>query len=330
MQGRGLRRQYPSFAASPVRRAVIAVIPDHLFAPVRDMGAHGSQPFHGGKDLACLFVLGRIDDLPFLFQILHPFLGEGGPDDVARQVFHGRIITGRYAVAAEDVEPRMLPSGEHPDHLLGNFSLGKKHPEHLVPKNGFQLLQLQRRGDAEHAFVAIETAISDEDVGVGIVSQEIAKRLHGDDGAGNGIIFGNRLLEKDLQGFPGTAAQIGKKLPVVQEISAQNLRDAEDKMAMGDLFEDIHAQPFSEFQHALLMTGRTEMAAFTGKCQQVFMAAVFTLHTGKAVVQVAAIKITVNHLLDIWPPETVLPGELFFVNPDKGLKIILYAVVIIG
>ena len=43
-----------------------------------------------------------------------------------------------------------------------------------------------------------------------------------------------------------------------------------------------------------------------GKCQQVFMAAIFAFHTGKAVVQIAAIEITIDHLLDIGSPESVL------------------------
>ena len=37
------------------------------------------------------------------------------------------------------------------------------------------------------------------------------------------------------------------------------------------------------------------------------MAAVFAFHAGKPVVQIAAIEIAIDHLLDIWPPETVLP-----------------------
>ena len=37
------------------------------------------------------------------------------------------------------------------------------------------------------------------------------------------------------------------------------------------------------------------------------MAAVFALHAGKAVVQIAAVEIAIDHLLDIWPPEAVLP-----------------------
>ena len=55
-----------------------------------------------------------------------------------------------------------------------------------------------------------------------------------------------------------------------------------------------------------------------------------TLHAGESVVQVAAIEIPINHLLDIWPPESVLPGEMLVVDPDKGLKIVLYTAVIIG
>ena len=49
------------------------------------------------------------------------------------------------------------------------------------------------------------------------------------------------------------------------------------------------------------------MVALTGKGKQVFMTAIFTFHTVKAVVQIAAIEIAVNHLFDIGPPESVLP-----------------------
>jgi hypothetical protein len=51
-------------------------------------------------------------------------------------------------------------------------------------------------------------------VGVRIESEEVAEGLDSDDCAGDGIIFRNRMLEKNLQGFPGAAAEIGKKLPV--------------------------------------------------------------------------------------------------------------------
>jgi hypothetical protein len=70
-------------------------------------------------------------------------------------------------------------------------------------------------------------------------------------------------------------------------------------------------------------------AAFARKCQQIFVAAVFTFHTGKAVMQITAIEIAVDHLLDLGPSETVLPGEILVIDSNKSFKIILYTAVII-
>ena len=72
------------------------------------------------------------------------------------------------------------------------------------------------------------------------------------------------------------------------------------------------------------------MPSFTRKCQKVFVAAVFTFHTGKPVVQITAIKIAVYHLLNIGPPEAILPREIFIIDLDKGLKIVFYAPIMIG
>jgi len=47
-------------------------------------------------------------------------------------------------------------------------------------------------------------------------------------------------------------------------------------------------------------------ATLAGECQKVFVAAVFAFHTGKPVVDVAAIQIPINHLLDVRSPESVL------------------------
>jgi hypothetical protein len=35
-------------------------------------------------------------------------------------------------------------------------------------------------------------------------------------------------------------------------------------------------------------------------------------------VDVAAIQISINHLFDIGPPESVLPGELIVIDLDEG------------
>jgi hypothetical protein len=43
----------------------------------------------------------------------------------------------------------------------------------------------------------------------------------------------------------------------------------------------------------------------------------------------AAIQIPINNLMKIRPPESILPREMFIIDMDKGLKIILYTAVII-
>ncbi len=70
------------------------------------------------------------------------------------------------------LEPGMLPSREHPHHLLRDFPLVQEHPEHLVPEDGLQFFQLQGRGDAEHAAITIKTAVGHQDVAVWIESEK--------------------------------------------------------------------------------------------------------------------------------------------------------------
>ena len=135
----------------------------------------------------------------------------------------------------------MFPCGKHPDRFFRNLAFFQEHPEYLVTENGFQLFKLQRRRDTEHAVITIKTAVRHQDVTVWIESEEIAESLDSDHRAGDGKVFMNRILEKDLQGFPGAAAQIGKKLPVIEKITAEDLRDTEDKMPMGNLLEDVCA-----------------------------------------------------------------------------------------
>jgi hypothetical protein len=60
-------------------------------------------------------------------------------------------------------------------------------------------------------------------VAVGIESEEIAEGLDSDDGTGNGIICRNRILDKNLQAFPCTAAEVGKKLLIIQKVTVEDL-----------------------------------------------------------------------------------------------------------
>jgi hypothetical protein len=93
----------------------------------------------------------------------------------------------------------------------------------------------------------------------------------------------NRLLEKHPQGLPSTTTQIGEQRTVVEEIASKDLGDTEDKVAMGDLFQNLSAHPFAKLNHSLLVAGRAEVSAFAGEGQKIFMAALSTSYPGKAV-----------------------------------------------
>ncbi len=66
------------------------------------------------------------------------------------------------------------------------------------------------------------------------------------------------------------------------------------KCRCGIFFENIYAKPLPEFHHALLVTGRAKVTAFTREGKQVFMAAAFTLYTGKTIAQISAIQVTIR------------------------------------
>jgi hypothetical protein len=60
------------------------------------------------------------------------------------------------------------------------------------------------------------------------------------------------------------------------------------------------------------------------------MAAIFASNPGEAVMEDAAIKIAVDHLLHIGAEEAVLGGKALVIDLLKFLKVILNALVILG
>jgi hypothetical protein len=89
------------------------------------MGTHGGQPLQGIEDLFLASILRPVNNLGRFRKILHPFLGEGGPDNVPGQVSHGGLILGKYALTAEDLESGMTPVGKHGDQVFGNPPFGQ-------------------------------------------------------------------------------------------------------------------------------------------------------------------------------------------------------------
>jgi hypothetical protein len=168
----------------------------------------------------------------------------------------------------------MPPCREHSHHFSGELTFFQEHLEYLVTEDGFHLFEFQRRRDAKHSSLAIdvvlslpkETTVRQENMAVRIKAEEVAKGLDSNDSAGNGCLFrypdtGPKSgLHKNLHGFPRAEAEPGKKFPVIQEVSVENLRDAENEMTVRHLLEDIHTKPLAECHDALLTARRAEVA----------------------------------------------------------------------
>ena len=152
---------------------------------------------------------------------------------------------------------------------------------------------------------------------MGVEPQKIPKRLDRNDRSRRPIPLWKHLLEKHPQTFPRARTQFRKKRTIIKKITAEDLGDAEDKMTMGDLFQNLSAHPFAKLNHSLLVAGRTEVSALAGEGQKIFMAAVCTSDPGKAVAQNATVQITVDHGPQIG---TAKPIGLVFPNTE-GRKI---------
>jgi len=167
----------------------------------------------------------------------------------------------------------MPPVHQHVDQILSDLALGKKHPEDLVPvedpvlggENLFQGLCVKTRHNVEHA-IPIKTSVCCVYMKVRIESQKIAERLNGNDGARNCLLPRHGFLEKRLQCFPAASTQFREESSIIEEVSSEDLWNAKNIMTVRYGLEDFFTEPFPEFQHPLLMTRWTEVAALTREC----------------------------------------------------------------
>jgi len=227
----------------------------------------------------------------------------------------------------------MTPAGKHGDQVFCNSPSDQEHLEYFVSEDRPQLFHLQGRSDPEHA-LPVEASVRHQDMAVGIESEEVAEGLDGDDGAGDGILLRQPPPEERASGIPRRSDSDRKEdsgSPIrsrtgSEKVTAEDFRDAEDDMSVGNLPEHVGTEPFPEFHHPLLMAGGAEACprenGGDGACrrsQKIFMVAILALYPGKAVVQVATVQVAVNDLLEVRPPKSVRPFELLLVDLNKGI-----------
>ena len=89
---------------------------------------------------------------------------------------------------------------------------------------------------------------------------------------------------------------------------------------MGYRLDHLLTQPLTKLHDTLLMTGRTKVPALAGEGQKIFVTAVCAFDTGKSIVEVATIKITMNDAGNIRPKESILPLKPFLIDLFECFK----------
>jgi hypothetical protein len=88
------------------------------------------------------------------------------------------------------------------------------------------------------------------------------------------------------------------------------------------------ADPRAKLKHLLFVARGTEVTPLARERQKTLVGAIPALDPGKAVVQIATVKIPIDNLCHIWTEKAILPLKPIFINFLKGLKVVFYALVV--
>ena len=100
-----------------------------------------------------------------------------------------------------------------------------------------------------------------------------------------------------------------------EEISPEDFGYAEGEVAVRYGLEDLLTKPFTKFHHTFLMAGGAEVPAFAREGQEILVATIFAFNAGETIVEDAAIKIAVDHLLRISTEEATLDFLVVLILP---------------
>lgn len=212
----------------------------------------------------------------------------------------------------------MPPPHEVVYELRAHLFPAQEHPEHLVAEEFLDGLDLRPGRDPEHVPV-VKSSVGEQNVAVGIELEQSPEGLHRYDRTGLEICTRQGLLKVLLEGLPGAPAETAKELSVIEKRPAEDLRDAEDPVAVGYGFNDLFEEPLAEFDHTLLMAGRAEVPALAGEGQEVLVAAGIAADSSEAVMEDATVKEPIDDVSRIRPKESVLAGKAFIVDLFQSL-----------
>ena len=138
--------------------------------------------------------------------------------------------------------------------------------------------------------------------------QVFAAGFDGLHSGGHGVFDAEGFPHEGRQALPCQTGEVVEGLTVPEERFAQQFRDGENDVAVGNLFQQVIDDPELGFQHRLLHAGWADPVPFARKRQDIGLAAlrVRALDPGEAVPRNAAMAVFFDSVLDLWAEVAVL------------------------
>jgi len=118
------------------------------------------------------------------------------------------------AFAACKTAKKESPYLKRPDDRIHPFH------DHPQPITHFVVIISLTHKAVHLILLALKSDVLSTRLAMGVKTEEITKRLDSDGRDGDWVLLGDRLLKRDLQGFPSPATQIEEKTADIEKVPA--------------------------------------------------------------------------------------------------------------
>lgn len=291
------------------------------------MDEHPREKLQRGRGLGAgggaLGLVGAIGDGLGRPVVGQSFQGDGIPCAVPREAGReGPIVLGD-PDGRVHVEARVRP-GEHP----GGLVLVEELQPHEQPEDGAAQRFREAPGVMDRPRherpVRPEPALGDQEVQGGMPVGARAVRLETGHDPHREVALTRQPADRGRDGASRDAGDLAEQAPTIQAIGAEQLRDREDDLPVGNGRKQRRVQPLGPDGEPLCVAARAEVPALTREREQIFVRTGVTADAREPVLEDAAGQELVGDLCDHAAPRAVLAREALIVHRLQPVEMILH------